>query len=91
MTMYKITVDLEKVSIDEAVYIETMGKKDAKGHLVNKDASFEKLVTILERAAVVEGTSIRALPLPAIAQIMDAFMLEVEAMSAPTGPTEASV
>ena len=84
----KITVDLDMMTVDEAVFIEEMGKRNEKGEPINKDASFAQLVIILEKAITVEGfDSIRQLPFSAIAQLMDALVTEIGRINEPSGPT----
>jgi hypothetical protein len=85
---YSITVDLENITIEDALFIQDVASSNVKDKASSK-VGFRRSIEILDQCCVVEGfETIKKLPLKAIYEIMDAFASEMEKMAASTpGPT----
>ncbi len=89
---YHISVDLEKITIEEALMLQeqSANKNDPNA----KKMSFKEGVELLEKCTSVKFDSddnvytIRKLPLAAIRDIMDAFVAQMESLASTVpGPT----
>lgn len=82
----KMEVNIEKLTIDDMVLLDSAFQKGAR-----TSVRFGEVVAILNKAVTVEGyTSVGQLPITALQSIIEAIMTEMESMNKVETPTAAS-